>query len=310
VGASSAASVAGVEVGGVGVCCEDHAAGAVEDAVVGIGGAVVEEMIEAGVGGCCGCSLLCAKFAEGMEKFVVHCSCVVKECTHNALNAFDAKGIKGWGSVGVGGVLDFGTISDGSSLVRREDWSLGFLVVIFGEHGVDVVFHGEATGAFGVVPGEVDAGVKVTFPVFSEVIGLLYGVSEVVSVVVADVFDSEVVDYECEHDGLPLVAPEARSAFTLVVAFVGEMLSEEVLGEDAGLGEAVDAFANFEVYPAVVYVMQEVVLSDEFLWDVREFDFDVLGSVEGGAEIEVERMLLIMSLTSSRGAVLVPTSPG
>jgi hypothetical protein len=73
----------------------------------------------------------------------------------------------------------------------------------------------------------------------------------------------------------------------LVVAFVGETLSEEVLGKDAGLGEAVDAFANFEVYPAVVYVMQEVVLSDEFLWDVREFDFDVLGSVEGGAEIEV-----------------------
>ena len=96
-----------------------------------------------------------SNFTDSMEKFVVHCSCVVKECTHNALNAFDAKGIKGGGSVGVGGVLDFGTISDGSSLVRRENWSLGFLMVIFGEHGVDVVFHGEATGALGVVPGEV-----------------------------------------------------------------------------------------------------------------------------------------------------------
>ena len=45
--------------------------------------------------------------------------------------------------------------------------------------------------------------------------------------------------------------------------------------------------SNFEVNPAVVYVVQEVVLSDEFLWDVREFDFDVLKSVEGSAEIEV-----------------------
>jgi hypothetical protein len=157
-----------------------------------------------------------------MEKLVVYCSRIVEKGTHYALNAFDAKRIKRWGSVGLFGVLDFGTIGDRGSLVRREDWSLGSLVVVFGEHCVDVVFHGETTGAPGIIPGQVDTCVEVTVPVFCEVVEFLYGVAEVVSMMFTDVFDPEVVYYEGEHDGAPLVSPETWCAFALVVSLFGK----------------------------------------------------------------------------------------
>ena len=69
-------------------------------------------------------------------------------------------------------------------------------------------------------------------------------------------------------------------------------------------------------------VLGEVVLVDEFLGDVGEFDFDVLGAVEGRAKVKIadveagelgaaaETTLLSRSLTSSSDAVGVPTSPG
>ena len=230
---SPAACFAGVEVGGVGVGREDHAAGMVEDAIIGISGAVVQKMIKLGVGGFCGCCLLGANFTEGMKKLVVNHPRIVEKCAYYALNAFDAKFIKGWGGVGIISVLNCGTIDDGCSLVGREDWSLGSLVVVFGEHCVDVVFHGETTGALGVVPGEVDACVEVALPVFGEVVEFFDGVSEVVSVVVANVFDSEVVYYEGEHDGSPPVSPETWCAFALVVALFVKTFGKEFLRQDA-----------------------------------------------------------------------------
>ena len=40
----------------------------------------------------------------------------------------------------------------------------------FDENSVDVVIHGKSTGAFGVVSGKVDVGVKVALPVFGDVV--------------------------------------------------------------------------------------------------------------------------------------------
>ena len=144
-----------------------------------------------------------------------------------------AKFIKGWGGVGIVSVLNCGAIDDGCSLVGREDWLPGSLVVVFGEHCFDVVYHGETTGAFGVIPGQVDACVEITFPVFCEVVEFLDGVMEVVSVVVANVFDSEVVYYEGEQDGSPPVSPETWCAFALVVALFVEAFGKEFLRQDA-----------------------------------------------------------------------------
>ena len=58
--ASATARTGDVEIRGVGVNCEDHGAGSVEDAVVGVGGEIVEEFAEVSLGelggsGLCGC---------------------------------------------------------------------------------------------------------------------------------------------------------------------------------------------------------------------------------------------------------------
>ena len=44
--------------------------------------------------------------------------------------------------------------------------------------------------------------------------------------------------------------------------------------------ETIDIIANFEICPAFVYIVVEVVLINELLWDVGELDFDILGIVK------------------------------
>ena len=48
--AGAAVRMGDVEIRSVGVRLEDHGAGSVEDAVVGVGGEIVEELTEVGLG--------------------------------------------------------------------------------------------------------------------------------------------------------------------------------------------------------------------------------------------------------------------
>ena len=91
------------------MCCKDHVAGAVGDAVVGICGTVIKKMTDVWVGGFCGGGLLGAYFAEGMKKFVVYCPGIVEEGTGNASDPFNAGFVKGWSGIRVGSVLYLGT---------------------------------------------------------------------------------------------------------------------------------------------------------------------------------------------------------
>ena len=49
-GACATARLGDIEICGIGVSGEDHGAGSVEDAVIGVGGEVVEELTEVGLG--------------------------------------------------------------------------------------------------------------------------------------------------------------------------------------------------------------------------------------------------------------------
>ena len=44
--------------------------------------------------------------------------------------------------------------------------------------------------------------------------------------------------------------------------------------------ETIDAVEDFEIYPAFVDIVVEVVHVDELLWDFCELDFDILKIVE------------------------------
>jgi len=117
---------------------------------------------------------------------------------------------------------------------------------------------------------------------------LFQGRCQVVNVVHVGYFYSNIIDDEAENDAAPEVALEARSALALVVTFFGESLLEELVGNDAGLGEAVHSFPNFDVDPSVfVNQVPEVVFYDDLLRDDVEPEAHVFRIGHRGVEVEV-----------------------
>ncbi len=101
------------------------------------------------------------------------------------------------------------------------------------------------------------------------------------------IFHTKVIYNEAELDGTPFVAPEARGGFSFIIAFGKKAGSEEVVGQNAGLGRAIAASANFEVDPTVAVSTRKLVLFNEFCWDVCDFDMDILRIGHWGIKVEV-----------------------
>ena len=72
-----------------------------------------------------------------------------------------------------------------------------------------------------VVPLDIDAGVQITLPVFSDMIVFFEGISKVVGMAVTYVFNTKVVGDEAEEDRAPFVAPNTRSGCALVLYVLG-----------------------------------------------------------------------------------------
>ena len=58
----------------------------------------------------------------------------------------------------------------------------------------NVILDGQVTGAFGVVPGKIDAGEAGAGPVLGDLVILEEGVAQMVGVAFVDVFYAEVVN--------------------------------------------------------------------------------------------------------------------
>ena len=78
---------------------------------------------------------------------------------------------------------------------------------VFCEDIGDVVLHDKTAGVLGVVPLEVDSGLKHAQPIFRDVVVCLDGVAKMDGMLFTDIFDAKVIDNESKHDGPPLVAP-------------------------------------------------------------------------------------------------------
>ena len=99
-----------------------HVAGVVADGGIGVGGDVVEDLVDGFFcSGCCG-GLFGGDCVECDEHCAVDCSCVIEEGSDDALDAC----YFGWwedGEIGlVDGVLDFGTIVGAVPLMRGVLW--------------------------------------------------------------------------------------------------------------------------------------------------------------------------------------------
>ena len=90
--------------------------------------------------------------------------------------------------------MDFGSINNGCVLVGVNLTLIGVGLIPLEVEVGDVVVHGKATGAMGVVPIEIDTSVQITLPVFSDVIVLFEGISKVMGIAVADIFNTKVSD--------------------------------------------------------------------------------------------------------------------
>jgi hypothetical protein len=115
----------------------------------------------------------------------------------------------------------------------------------------------------------------------------LENVQEVVEVFDSNIFHTKVIYNEAELNGTPFVAPEARGGFSFVIAFSKKAGSEEIVGQNASLGKAIAASANFEVDPTIPVSSRKLVLFNEFCWDVCDFDADILRIGHWGIEVEV-----------------------
>ena len=108
---------------------------------------------ELGGSGLCGC-----KVTEGDEELVVYCAPIIQEGADDGLDSFDTAGVE-WGA-GVRRVSEllFGAVDDGR---MAEGSVLGFWwdgVAPLEKQVFNVILDGQATGAVGLVPGEIDAG--------------------------------------------------------------------------------------------------------------------------------------------------------
>ena len=88
----------------------------------------------------------------------------------------------------------FGAVDDGcvaKGRVLRFQWNG---VAPFEREVFDVIIDGQETGAFVVVPGEIDAGESGAGPVLGDFIMLEEDVAKVIGVAFVDVFYAEVVN--------------------------------------------------------------------------------------------------------------------
>ena len=130
-----------------------------------------------------------------------------------------------------------------------------------------------------VVPLDIDAGVQITRPVLSDMIVFFEGISKVVGMAVTYVFNTKVVGDEAEEDRAPFVAPNTRSGCTLAVYVLGWAFFEELVDEDARLGEDVDTTVDSEIDPTILDKVNKVVFVNEVLINVGEIDANIFGTV-------------------------------
>ena len=123
-------------------------------------------------------------------------------------------------------------------------WAFGRRMLEFVQGCLEIFWHGDVTGACGIVTVNGKSAEEGTGPVDGDGVEFLEGLDEVVGVLFADVLDPKVINGEGEKDGLGGVIPESRGSGNRGEATMGEVSFESVVGDAAGLFEAGHAFSD------------------------------------------------------------------
>ena len=128
------------------------------------------------------------------------------------------------------------------------------------EKGFNVAWHTNATRTICIVPFDINTSKLISGHVALDSVEFLENIKEVVEVFNSNIFYTKVINNEAELDGTPIVMPEARGGFSfIVVTFSKKAGSEEIVGQDAGLGKAIAALAKFEVDPTIAVSTRKLV---------------------------------------------------
>ena len=146
-------------------------------------------------------------------------------------------------------------IDDGAVDVRGMLRLAWLRMIVFEEYICNVAFHGEATRAVVVVPVEVDTCKLGSKPISCDIVRLLEGLEEMVSVLVTDILDAKFINDKDKDNGMPFVAPESRCDVALGVSMVGEVLGEETVCQATHLFQSVDPFGDLKVHPIIEHVL-------------------------------------------------------
>ena len=109
---------------------------------------------------------------------------------------------------------------------------------------LEIFWHGYVVGACGIVPVNGESAEKGTGPVYVDGVEFLEGLDEVVGVLLAGVLDAKVINNEGENDGIGGVPPERSCSGNRGETKMGKVSFELIVGDAAGLFEAVRAFSD------------------------------------------------------------------
>ena len=125
----------------------------------------------------------------------------------------------------------------------------------------------------GIVPFEVDVTEAFAFPVnVNFLIMVAEALDQMVGMLFANAFDTEVINDEAEADRTPLVAPKARSVSYGGVTIVAQEADELLFGEYARLLKAVHAVPYFSIDFAFVGNCVKIVKVNDFQQDEVDWD--------------------------------------
>ena len=98
-----------------------------------------------------------------------------------------------------------------------------------------------------VIPIQGDSDVASSVPFGGNSVVLLQCLFEVHRMFLADILDTEIVNDQSELYWSPLVFPEARNQFALMVTVLVEAFFQQFVGEETGLWQAVHALVGLNV---------------------------------------------------------------
>jgi hypothetical protein len=155
------------------------------------------------------------------------------------------------------------------------------------EKVLNVAGHTDTTPASCVVSFDVNTRKHFAGHVELDPMELLENIVEMVEVFYPNILHPKVINNETELDGTPFVVPEAWDGVGLVISLSKKVRSEEIVGENDGLGKAITALANLEVDPPVTIATLKVVFINEFRQNVCNFNADVCEVWHWSIKVEV-----------------------